>query len=149
MYLSRTQVLLTKISQTCQSVRDIKKRREQLAFHKTSNTQKRTTSYPNPLSHSTPHSDTGDRGDRDDSAKKSSSSTSSSLGDTRNPDNPAHRGPTSPAPGPAPTSRSPSPNGCPHTGGEGTLTQWVHCEFVVSFEAIRPVITQQVCGEFF
>ena len=35
------------------------------------------------------------------------------------------------------------------TGGKGTLTQWVHCEFVVSFEAIRPVITQQVCGEFF
>ena len=35
------------------------------------------------------------------------------------------------------------------TGGEGTLTQWVHCEFVVSFEAIHPVITQQVCGEFF
>ena len=34
-------------------------------------------------------------------------------------------------------------------GGEGTLTQWVHCEFVVSFEAIHPVITQQVCGEFF
>ena len=36
-----------------------------------------------------------------------------------------------------------------HTGGEGSLTQWVHCECVVSFEAIRPVITQQVCGEFF
>ena len=35
------------------------------------------------------------------------------------------------------------------TGGEGSFTQWVHCEFVVSFEAIRPVITQQVCGEFF
>ena len=35
------------------------------------------------------------------------------------------------------------------TGGEGSLTQWVHCELVVSFEAIRPVITQQVCGEFF
>ena len=35
------------------------------------------------------------------------------------------------------------------TGGEGTLTQWVHCEFVMSFEAIRLVITQQVCGEFF
>ena len=36
-----------------------------------------------------------------------------------------------------------------HTGGEGSFTQWVHCEFVVSFEAIRPVVTQQVCGEFF
>ena len=35
------------------------------------------------------------------------------------------------------------------TGGKWTLTQWVHCEFVVSFEAIRPVVTQQVCGEFF
>ena len=35
------------------------------------------------------------------------------------------------------------------TGGEWTLTQWVHCEFVVSFEAIHPVVTQQVCGEFF
>ena len=35
------------------------------------------------------------------------------------------------------------------TGGEGSLTQWVHCEFVVSFEAIRPVITQWVRGEFF
>ena len=37
----------------------------------------------------------------------------------------------------------------PLTGGEGSFTQWVHCEFVVSLEAIRPVITQQVCGEFF
>ena len=35
------------------------------------------------------------------------------------------------------------------TGGKGSFTQWVHCGFVVSFEAIRPVITQQVCGEFF
>ena len=32
----------------------------------------------------------------------------------------------------------------PDTGGKGSLTQWVHCEFVVSFEAIHPVITQQV-----
>ena len=37
----------------------------------------------------------------------------------------------------------------PLTGGKGSLTQWVHCEFVVNFEAIRPVITQWVCGEFF
>ena len=37
----------------------------------------------------------------------------------------------------------------PDTGGKGSLTQWVHFEFVVSFEAIRPVITQRVCGEFF
>ena len=35
------------------------------------------------------------------------------------------------------------------TGDEGSFTQWVHCEFVVSFEAIHPVVTQQVCGEFF
>ena len=35
------------------------------------------------------------------------------------------------------------------TGGEWTLTQWVHCEFIVNFEAIRLVVTQQVCGEFF
>ena len=35
------------------------------------------------------------------------------------------------------------------TGGEGSLTQWVHCEFIVGFEAIHPVITQWVCGEFF
>ena len=33
------------------------------------------------------------------------------------------------------------------TGGEGSFTQWVHCEFIVSFEAIRPVVTPQVCGE--
>ena len=36
-----------------------------------------------------------------------------------------------------------------YTGGKGSLTQWVHCEFIVSFEAIHPVITQWVCGEFF
>ena len=36
-----------------------------------------------------------------------------------------------------------------YTGGEGSFTQWVHYEFVVSFEAICPVVTQQVCGEFF
>ena len=35
------------------------------------------------------------------------------------------------------------------TGGKGSFTQWVLCEFVVSFEAIHPLITQQVCGEFF
>ena len=37
----------------------------------------------------------------------------------------------------------------PVTGGKGSFTQWVHCESVVSFEAICPVITQQVCGGFF
>ena len=43
-------------------------------------------------------------------------------------------------------SRSPPPLPT-NTGGEGSLTQWVHYEFIASFEAIRPVITQQVCGE--
>ena len=110
--LPRTQVLLTKISQTCQSVRDIKERRKQLVFHRTSKTFKRTTSYSNPPDHNSPHSSTGGGGVRDDNAKKSSSSTSSSLGGTHSPDTPAHRDPTSPAPAPTPTSRSPSPDGC-------------------------------------
>ena len=113
--LSRTQVSLTKISQTCQSVRDIKKRKEPLAFHKTSNTLKRTTSYSNPPGRSSPHSSTDDGGARDDNAKKSSSSTSSSLSGTHSPDSPAHRDPTSPAPVPAQTSKSPSPGECPHS----------------------------------
>ena len=113
--LSRTQVLLTKISQTCQDIRDIKKRRKQLVFHKTSNTFKRTTSYSSPPIHNSPHSSTGGGGARDDNAKKSSSSTSSSPGGTHNPDIPACRDLTSPAPDPAPTSRSPSPDGRPHS----------------------------------
>ena len=113
--LSRTQVLLTKISQTCQSVRDIKGRRKQLAFYRTSNTLKRTTSYSSPPNHSSPHSSTGDGGARDDNTKKSSSSTSSSLGGTHSPDIPTCRDPTSPAPDPAPTSRSLSPDRRPHS----------------------------------
>ena len=113
--VSRTQVLLTKISQTCQSVRDIKKRRKQLEFHKTSNTFKHTTSCSNPPNHNSPYSSTGDGGARDDNAKKSNSSTSSSPGGTHSPDSPTRRDPTSPAPVPAPTSRWPSPNGCPHS----------------------------------
>ena len=78
--LSRTQVLLTKISQTCQSIRDIKKVRKQLVFHRTSNTLRGTTSCSNPPDHSNPHSSTSDGRACDDNAKKSSSSTSSSLG---------------------------------------------------------------------
>ena len=113
--MSRTQVLLTKISQTCQDVRDIKERRKRLVFYKTSNTLKSTTSCSNPPIHSSPHSSTGAEGARDDSAKKSSSSTSSSLGGTHSPDTPAHRDPTGPAPDPAPTSRLPSPDGRPHS----------------------------------
>jgi hypothetical protein len=35
------------------------------------------------------------------------------------------------------------------TGGKGEFTQWVHCEFLVSPETIRLVVTQQVCGGFF
>ena len=107
--LSRTQVLLTKISQTCQSIRDIKEGRKQLAFHRTSNTSNRTTSSSSPPDHNNPHSSTGDGGARDDSAKKSNSSTSLSVGGTHTPGTPAHRGPRPPAPDPVPTSRSPSP----------------------------------------
>ena len=58
------------VSKTC--VRDMKKTRKQLAFHRTSNTSKSTTSYSNPQDHSNPHSSTGDGGARDDNAKKSS-----------------------------------------------------------------------------
>ena len=46
-------------------------------------------------------------------------------------------------------SSQPSSSPVSDTGSKGSLTQWVHCEFVVSFEAICPVITQRVCGEFF
>jgi hypothetical protein len=35
------------------------------------------------------------------------------------------------------------------TGGKGEFTQWVHCEFFVSPETIRLVVTQQVCDGFF
>ena len=87
--------------------------RKQLAFHKTSNTSKHTTSCSNPPGHSSPHSSTGDGGAQDDNAKKSNSSTSSLLGGTHSPDIPAHCGPTLPAPDPTPTSISPSPDGCP------------------------------------
>ena len=107
--------MLTRISQTCQSIHDIKKTRKQLAFHQTSNTLKSTTSCSNPPNHSSPHSSTGDGGARDDNAKKSNSSPSSLPGGTHSLYIPAHRGPTSPAPDPAPTSRSPSPDGRPHS----------------------------------
>jgi hypothetical protein len=36
-----------------------------------------------------------------------------------------------------------------HTGGKGVLTQWVHCEFIVGFETIRPVVTHQVLFGYF
>ena len=35
------------------------------------------------------------------------------------------------------------------TGGKGVITQWVHGEFIVSFETIRLVNTHQVCVECF
>ena len=35
------------------------------------------------------------------------------------------------------------------TGGKGVITQWVHGEFIVCFETIRPVNTHQVCVEYF
>ena len=37
----------------------------------------------------------------------------------------------------------------PNTGGKGVLTQWVHCEFIVGFETIRPVVTHQVLFGYF
>ena len=35
------------------------------------------------------------------------------------------------------------------TGGKEVITQWVHGEFIVSFETIRLVNTHQVCVEYF
>ena len=35
------------------------------------------------------------------------------------------------------------------TGGKGSLTQGVHCEFMVGSETIRPHFTQQVHGGYF
>ena len=35
------------------------------------------------------------------------------------------------------------------TGGKGVITQWVHGEFIVSFETICLVSTHQVCVEYF
>ena len=113
--VSRTQVLLTKISQTCQSVRDIKKRRKQLGFHRTSNTSKRTTSCSSQRGHNILHSSTGDEDGRNDNAKKSNSSTSSSVGGKHTPGTPAHRDPRPPVPDPTPTSRLPSPGRGPRS----------------------------------
>ena len=113
--MSRTQVLLTKISQTCQNIRDIKKTRKQLVFHQTGDTSKCTTSCSSQQGHSNLHSSTGDEGGRDDNAKKSNSSTSSSVGGTHTPDTPTHRDPRSPAPDPTPTSISPSLGRDPHS----------------------------------
>ena len=113
--LSRTQVLLTKISQTCQSIRDIKRRRKQLAFRQTSNTSKSITSCSNQQGHSNLHSGTDDEGGRDDNAKKSNSSTSLSVGGTHTLGIPAHRDPKPPAPDPTPTSKPPSPGKDPRS----------------------------------
>ena len=35
------------------------------------------------------------------------------------------------------------------TGGKGSLTQGVHCEFMVGSETIRPHFTQRVHGGYF
>ena len=35
------------------------------------------------------------------------------------------------------------------TGGKGVFTQWVHCEFIVSSESIRPQRTHQAHDGFF
>jgi hypothetical protein len=34
-------------------------------------------------------------------------------------------------------------------GCKGILTQWVHCEFIVGFETILPVVTHQVLFGYF
>ena len=35
------------------------------------------------------------------------------------------------------------------TGGEGSITQWVHAEYIVGFETIRSHFTQWVHGGYF
>ena len=35
------------------------------------------------------------------------------------------------------------------TGGKGSITQWVHAEYIVGSETIRPPFTQQVRGGYF
>ena len=42
-----------------------------------------------------------------------------------------------------------SPSDSDNTGGKGVITQWVHGEFIVSFEIIHLVNTHQVCVEYF
>ena len=37
----------------------------------------------------------------------------------------------------------------PYTGGKGTITQWVHAEYIVGSETICPAFTQQVRGGYF
>ena len=36
-----------------------------------------------------------------------------------------------------------------HTGGKGSITQWVHAEYIVGSETICPPFTQQVRGGYF
>ena len=42
-----------------------------------------------------------------------------------------------------------SPGTIEGTGGEGTITQWVHAEYIVGSEKICPAFTQQVRGGYF
>ena len=35
------------------------------------------------------------------------------------------------------------------TGGKGSITQWVHGEYIVGSETIRPTFTQWVRGGYF
>ena len=36
-----------------------------------------------------------------------------------------------------------------HTGGKGSITQWVHAEYMVGSETIHPSFTQWVRGGYF
>ena len=36
-----------------------------------------------------------------------------------------------------------------HTGGKGSITQWIHAEHMVGSETIRPTFTQWVRGGYF
>ena len=37
----------------------------------------------------------------------------------------------------------------PHTGGKGSITQWVHAEYIVDSKTIHPPFTQQIRGGYF
>ena len=41
------------------------------------------------------------------------------------------------------------PDQAPHTEGEGSITQWVHGEFIVISEAIHSHFTHQAHGKHF
>ena len=47
------------------------------------------------------------------------------------------------------TGGRPSPLGAPSTGGKGSITQWVHVEYMEGSETICPTFTQWVRGGYF